>query len=316
MDGEIKMNLLISGGSGLIGKALIQFLLQSQDNYEIVVLSRNPERVTGYPEGVQIAEWDAKTTAGWGNLIDWADAVINLAGASIGGSRLIPNRWTNSRKRLIRDSRTSVGRAITEAILASDRKPEVLIQASAIGYYGFQGDEVLDESSPAGDDFQASVCVDWENSTSEVEKAGIRRVVIRTGLVFAQDGGILERLQLPFHFFVGGKLGSGRQYYSWIHMQDQIRAMAMLLNNSHTSGTYNLTAPNPVRQGELARVLGKTMERPSVIPAPAFALKAALGEVSSLVLEGMRVLPVRLQEAGFEFEYPDLEEALLELVNH
>ena len=191
----------------------------------------------------------------------------------------------------------------------------MVIQSSAVGYYGPHADELIDESFPAADDFLASVCVDWEAATAAVEEHGVRRVVIRTGLVFTPQGGIFTRLQLPFTLFVGGPMGSGNQYYSWIHMSDYIAALRLLIDDHGTSGAFNMTAPNPVTSRQFAKTMGKVMGRPSLMPVPGFAMKAALGEVSMTALEGQRVIPKRLQDLGYSFKYPQLEEALLEIVN-
>jgi uncharacterized protein (TIGR01777 family) len=307
------MNIIITGGSGLIGRALTESL--TQDGHEVVILSRNPENVTNLPRGARAAAWDGKTAAGWGKLVEGTHAIINLAGESIGGDGFIPSRWTAERKGRIRQSRIDAGEAVVAAVSAARDKPELVIQSSAIGYYGPHTDELIDEDYPAGDDYLASVCVDWENATKPVEEFGVRRAITRTGLVFTPEGGIFDRLQFPFKLFAGGPMGSGKQYYSWIHMQDAINAIRLLIENKEAQGAFNLTAPSPVTSREFAKTLGKVMGRPSAIPVPSFALKLALGEVSMTALEGQRVIPKHLLDLGFEFKYPDLEEALLEIVN-
>lgn len=307
------MLVIITGGSGLIGRALTASL--TQDGHQVIVLSRSPERVTGLPSGAKSYQWDAKSADGWGDLVDEADAIVNLAGESIAGDRFIPSRWTAERKRRIRASRTNAGKAVVSAVKAAVNKPDVVIQSSAVGYYGPQEDEFVDESFPAADDYLASVCVDWEASTAAVEQLGVRRAIIRSGLVFIAQDGIFARLQLPFKLFVGGPIGSGNQYYSWIHMQDTIAAIRFLIDKEEAQGAFNLTAPNPVTSRQFGKTLGMVTGRPSFMPVPGFAMKLALGEVSMTALEGQRVIPKRLQEMGFEFQYPDLEEALLEIVN-
>ncbi|MFC1878829.1 TIGR01777 family oxidoreductase, partial [Chloroflexota bacterium] len=186
---------------------------------------------------------------------------------------------------------------------------------SAVGYYGPHTDENIDEDIPAGDDYLASVCADWEAASARVENFGVRRVIIRIGLMFTAQGGIFTRLQLPFKLFAGGPMGSGKQYYSWIHMQDGVAAIRFLIENKQAQGAFNLTAPNPVTSRHFGLTLGKVMGRPSLLPVPGFALKIALGEVSMTALTGQRVIPKRLLEMGFDFKYPDLEDALLEIVN-
>jgi uncharacterized protein (TIGR01777 family) len=307
------MKIIITGGSGLIGRTLTESL--TQDGHEVIILSRNPKTVTNLPTGAKAVAWDGKTAAGWGELVEGTHAIINLAGESIAGEGFIPSRWTAERKRRIRQSRIDAGEAIVAAVQAAEDKPEVVIQSSAIGYYGPQTDELIYEDHPAGDDYLASVCVDWEAATAEVEEGGVRRAIIRTGLVFTPEGGIYDRLQLPFKLFAGGPMGSGKQYYSWIHMQDAINAIRFLVEKKDAQGAFNLTAPSPVTSREFAKTLGKVMGRPSAIPVPSFAMKLALGEVSMTALEGQRVIPKHLLDLGFEFKYPDLEMALLEIVN-
>jgi uncharacterized protein (TIGR01777 family) len=307
------MSVIITGGSGLIGRAITNSLVK--DGHQAIILSRSPERVVGLPSGAKAVGWDGKSADGWGELIEGATAVVNLAGESIAGTGFIPSRWTKDRKRRIIESRINAGNAIVSALKEAETKPQVLIQSSAIGYYGPQDDKLIEEDNPAGDDFLASVCVAWEGSTVEVEDYGVRRAVIRTGLMLSADGGIFPSLQLPYKLFVGGPMGSGKQYYSWIHVADEIAAILFLIDNQEAHGAFNLVAPNPVSNREFGRMLGKAMGRPSLIPVPGFALRFAIGEVSMTALKGQRVLPKRLQELGFKFQYPDLEDALLDIVN-
>lgn len=307
------MLVVITGGSGLIGRALTDSLVK--DGHEVIILSRSPERVTGLPHGAKAVRWDGKTSDGWGDLVNGAKAIVNLAGESIAGDGFIPSRWTAERKRRILESRLNAGAAVVAAVKEAQDKPEVVIQSSAVGYYGPQQEKFIDEKSPAANDYLASVCVAWENSTAPVEDLSVRRAIVRTGLMMSAQGGIFSRLQLPFKLFVGGPMSSGNQYYSWMHMQDGIAAMRFLIENEEARGVFNLTAPNPVTSREFGKILGKVMGRPSIIPVPGFALRMALGEVSMTALEGQRVIPKHLQELGFEFQYPDLEDALLDVVN-
>lgn len=308
------MRILITGGTGLIGRPLTKTL--ATQGHQVTILSRNPAKhQAGMPEAT-LVQWDGRTPAGWGHLIAETDAVINLAGASIAGESLtsiITQGWSPERKNYIRQSRTDAGQALVQAIEAAETRPGVLIQASAVGYYGPHGDEPLSEDSPPGDDFMANVCVDWENSTSAVEALGVRRVIIRTGLVLTKEGGILPMMLLPIRLFVGGPLGSGRQYVSWIHIRDEVQAILFLLENRSASGPYNLTAPNPVTYAQFVKIAGKIMKRPSFFPTPALALKLVLGEKATLVLDGQRVIPSRLLEAGYPFIYEDLAQALNDL---
>jgi hypothetical protein len=306
------MRVLITGGTGLIGRALAANLVA--DGHEVIVLSRNPQRATGLPAGVRAEGWDARTAEGWGSLADGADAIVNLAGENLAGAGFFPARWTAERKRLIRESRLNAGQAVVQAVEAATQKPHVVIQASAVGYYGPRGDEVITEESPPGDDFLARLCVDWEASTAAVEEMGVRRAVIRTGIVLSREGGTLPRLLLPYRLFVGGPFGSGRQYYSWIHIADEVAAIRFLMENEAASGPFNLTAPNPLPNAEFGKVLGRVLRRPSAVPVPGFAMRLLLGEVATVVLDGQRVLPRRLQELGFTFRFPELEAALRDLL--
>ncbi|MBN1121607.1 MAG: TIGR01777 family oxidoreductase [Anaerolineae bacterium] len=302
--------VIITGGTGLIGRALVAELAP---DYEVIVLSRNPAKHAGtFPAGVQIEEWDAQSAAGWGHLTEGAAAVVNLAGESIGGDRFPPPRWTDERKHRILESRLNAGRAVLEAIESSRDKPGVLIQMSAVGYYGPRGDEPLDESAAKGSGFVSDVAAAWEKSIANVS---IRTAIIRTGVVFSMEGGAFLSLILPFRLFVGGPLGSGEQVISWIHIRDVVRAIRWLIETPGSRGVYNLTAPGPVPNHALASIIGQVMKRPAFITVPAFALKLALGEVASVVLEGQYVVPRRLQAEGFEFEYPRVEAAVRDLLS-
>lgn len=306
------MRVIITGGTGLIGSEVAARL--GQAGHEVIVLSRNPNKYQ-FPPGVRGVTWDAKTAQGWGELADGADAIINLAGESIRGDGFIPSRWTPERKQRILDSRLNVGKAIVEAIEAAETKPRVLLQSSAVDYYSNRGDDVLTADAAPGSGFLADVCVDWEASTASVEAMGVRRPVLRTGIVLMMEGGALPITALPFRFFVGGKLGSGEQWWPWIHIEDEVRAILFLLENDAADGPFNLCAPNPLKNKDFAQAIGKVLGRPSLIPVPKFALEIALGEVSSVVLNSRRAVPQRLQELGFTFKYPDAESALQDLLN-
>lgn len=305
------MRIIISGGTGLIGSKLVESLAAEQ--HEVLVLSRSPEKYT-FPTGAKGVKWNGRTAAGWGHLVNETDAIINLAGESIAGTGFVPSRWTSERKQRIRDSRVQAGEAIVQAIEAATDRPSRLIQSSAVGYYGPCGDEILTEDAPAGSDFLAQVCVDWEQSTQAVESLGVNRAVIRTGVVLSLEGGALPITVLPFHLFAGGPLGSGRQWWPWIHIDDEIRAIRFLLENESANGLFNLSAPNPLTNKALGKVIGQVLGRPSLIPVPAFALKLVLGEVATIVLDGQRAIPQWLEAAGFTFRFPDAKSALTDLL--
>jgi len=307
------MRILITGGSGLIGRALSAELISR--GHEVIVLSRSPERASGLPGGVKVVRWDARTSEGWGHLADGAGAIVNLAGASIAGEGFFPSRWTNEQRRIIRESRLNSSSAVVEAIEQAERKPGVLIQASGVGYYGFHGDEILTEEDGPGDDWAARFTAEeWEPSTAPVEQMGVRRVVARIGIVLSGEEGALPRLLLPFRLFVGGPMGSGRQWYSWISLQDEARALRFLIETEEARGAFNLTAPNPVTNRKFARIIGRVMRRPSFIPVPGFAMRLAFGEVAEVVLQGQRAFPQRLIDLGFEFRHPQAEAALRDLL--
>jgi uncharacterized protein (TIGR01777 family) len=307
------MRILITGGTGLIGRALSANL--AADGNEVIVLSRSPERVTPFPDGVRAERWDARTAEGWGHLADGAAAIVNLAGASLAGEGFFPTRWTDERRRVIRDSRLDASHAVVEAVAQAEQKPRVVIQSSAVGYYGFHGDEVLTEEAEPGDDWAARFTAEeWEPSTLPVEEMGVRRVVVRTGVVLSTEGGALPRLLLPFRLFAGGPMGSGDQWYSWVHLQDQVRALRFLIETEEARGSYNLTAPEPATNGELAKLIGQLMGRPSFVPVPGFAMRLAFGEVAEVVLKGQRAVPQRLLDLGFECCFPAAEAALQDLL--
>jgi hypothetical protein len=306
------MRIIIAGGSGLIGSALAQDL--AKDKHEVIILSRNPARLSPVTSEVKFITWDGKTQQGWGKVVEGVNAIINLAGANIAGEGFLPARWTRARKENIRLSRLNAGKAITEAISSAREKPGVLVQASGIGYYGPRGDEVIDESATPGRDFMAQLSQEWEQSTAQVEGQGVRRVIIRTGVVLSKEGGALSRLLLPYKLFMGGPLGNGRQVLSWIHIDDEVKAIRFLIDTQDSHGAYNLTAPHPVTNAELGKQIAKFLRRPYFLPVPGFAMRWAFGEVSTVVLDGQRVHPNRLLNSGFEFRYPTSDKALAEII--
>ncbi len=303
------MRIVITGGTGLIGRPLSAALVA--EGHDVTVLSRDPEKVKQMAAGVKLTAWDAQSAKGWGSLADGADAIINFAGEGIGDGR-----WSDDRKRKIRESRIKAGQAVLESISAAAVKPKVLVQASAVGYYGTDtGDKLVTESSSPGNDFLAKVCFDWEASTAAVTRLGVRRPVLRTGIVLANEDGAFPKLLLPFKFFVGGPLGNGKQWLPWIHIADEVRAIQFLLTNEQADGPYNLAAPQPVTNNEMAKQIGEVMGRPSFVPAPAFALQAVLGDMSKLVLEGQRAVPTNLQALHFTFKYETVQPALRNLLD-
>ncbi|NJN93870.1 MAG: TIGR01777 family protein [Anaerolineales bacterium] len=302
------MQILIAGGTGTIGRRLVYHLLQY--GHVVKVVSRQPFRPANLPAKIVFAEWDGKSAQGWGNLVEGADAVVNLAGAGIADEA-----WTEARKKEIEESRVNAGKAVVEAISAASVKPKVLIQSSAVGYYGVQNnDQVLTEDTPPANDFLGRTCQAWEASTAAVEALGVRRVIIRTGVVLDMQGGALPKMVLPFRFFAGGPIGNGRQWFPWIHYCDEVEAIRFLIQTEAASGPFNLTAPNPVRSSELAKAIGKVMKRPAFAPAPAFAFKTMFGEMATVLLDGQQAVPKRLQELGYQFKFSQVEAALRDVL--
>jgi uncharacterized protein (TIGR01777 family) len=300
--------VIISGATGFIGRPLASDLAKA--GYEVAVLTRNPQKASAlFGNRVIPARWDGRTSDGWLELASGALGVINLAGENIGAGR-----WTDKKKKEIRRSRMDAGRAVMDAIEKSLNRPKTLIQASAVGYYGLRADEELDESSLPGEGFLASLARDWEDSTSAASSSGVRRVVVRSGLVLDSDGGVLPRFLKQFRFFSGGPLGNGKQWLSWIHRRDEIAGIRFLLEREDLAGAFNLTAPGPLTMKGFARTLGRVMKRPAWFPVPAFLLRLLFGQMAEeTLLAGQKVLPRALLKTGFRFSYPDLESALLEI---
>lgn len=291
------MKVVVSGASGLIGSALVPHLRSA--GHEVVRLVRRP------PASPEEVSWDP--AAGIVDLaaIGGVDAVVNLSGAGVGDKR-----WTDAYKAEIRNSRVQATSTLATAMASLEPKPRVLVNGSAIGWYGETGDRPVNESAPVGTGFLAEVVRDWEAATAPAEQAGIRVVQARTGLVVAKEGGAWARLFPIFRFGLGGKLGSGRQYWSWISLRDEVRALAFLLEHEEVSGPVNLTAPHPATNAEVTTAMGKVLGRPTLLPVPAFALKAALGEFSSEVLGSANVLPTVLEGASFAWEDSRIESAI------
>jgi uncharacterized protein len=303
------MRIIITGGPGMVGTPLANHL--SRDGHEVIFLSRNPERVArSLQKGQRVERWDARTAAGWAHLADGADAIVNLAAQVIANPNPFKARWTAARRRRILESRKNSGRAVVEAVKAATSKPKVVVQASAVGYYGLRGDEIVTEAAQPGDDFLARVCVEWENSTAPVEEMGVRRAIARTGLLLSTRDGFLPPVLLSFKLFTGGTIGNGRQFWPWIHMDDEVGALRFLIE-SGASGAFNLSAPNPVTNREFGKVVGRVMRRPAYFPVPAFGMRLVYGELADLLLlGGQRTVPEALELHGFQFKYRDLEPAL------
>lgn len=294
------MKVVVTGGTGFLGGALVAAL--RADGHVVVVLTRRPARSSG-----ELQWTPSATREPWVGAFEGAGAVVNLAGEPIA-----EGRWTAARKQRILASRVEATRAVVAALRETGARGAALLSGSAVGYYGTHRDEPLDESSPVGYDFLATVCREWENEA--LEAADARVVLLRTGFVVARDGGALPQLALPFRFFAGGPLGSGRQVISWIHRDDWIAMVRWALATETVRGPINLTAPAPVTNREMASAIGRALHRPSFIPAPAFALRLALGEMAdALILNGQRVLPRVAQERGFAFRYRSVDEALAEI---
>ncbi len=306
------MRVLIAGGSGLIGGALTQVLVNQGD--EVGILSRNPTKIKRSSAGVHLIQWDGKSIQAWVQEVKNFDAIVNLTGENISGTGFLPSRWTEERKQELVQSRVMAGKVLTQAIEMASTRPSIFVQASGIGYYGTRQTKPLSEGDQAGDDFLANLSKKWEASSQPVEAMGLRRVIIRNGVVLSTRGGALPFMLLPYKMWVGGPLGNGKQVYSWIHIADEANAISFLLHNNQAIGIYNLTSPNPVTNNEFGKAIGKVMGRPHYFPIPGIAMRLALGEVADTVLEGQRVLPNRLLEQGFSFKFPVLEDALRDLL--
>lgn len=301
------MKVIITGGTGFIGRHLSATL--TRDGHHVIVLSRNPSQVTGMPVGVQMEKWDGRSAQGWGPLADGADAIVNLAGERLAGASPA-YRWTEERKRQICESRQNAGLAVTEAVRNAQRKPAVVVQASGINYYD-TGDAIATESTPAGAGFLPHVVRDcWEPSTAQVESMGVRRAIIRTAPVLGPGSPVLGPMVLQHKLMGGGRIGDGKQWFSWVHVDDVAGAIRFLIDSPAGSGPFNLAAPEAVTNADLSKTLGRVLGRPSWLPAPAFAFKLAFGEMSMTLLEGVRAEPQRLLALGYAFRFPTLEPAL------
>jgi uncharacterized protein (TIGR01777 family) len=296
------MKILITGGTGFVGTQLTSRLIQ--DGHQVTILTRSLKGARGSSPGISYLEADPSQKGSWQQAIKDHDVVINLAGASIF------SKWTEEHKKAIRESRISTTRNIVEGIPSHPKKKITLFSTSAVGYYGFCGDEELTEGSPPGNDFLARTAVEWEGEALKASEKGARVVITRFGIVMGEKGGALSQMIPLFKKYIGGPIGSGKQWFSWVHIKDLAEAFVFILKHPEISGPVNVCSPNPVRNKDLARALGKVLHRPSFMPAPAFMVKLVLGEFGSVILEGQRVIPKRLLENGFVFQYMDINKAL------
>ena len=298
------MKIVIAGGTGFLGGPLAKAL--ADERHDVTILTRGTPGVSPTPR-VRLVQWTPNGQAGaWAAHIDGADAVVNLAGESIAAKR-----WSDARKKLILDSRVRATRRLTDAIAAAASPPPVFISGSAVGYYGPLGNEIATEETPAGSDFLARVCVKWETEAARASSPRTRVLCIRTGLVLDKDGGALAKMLPPFKLGAGGPVGSGRQYWPWIHRRDWVDLVRWAIATTTASGPINATAPNPVTNAEFAYSLGHVIHRPAFVPAPAFALRFMFGEMAdALLLSGQRAVPAKAQRLWFTFRYTHLDDAL------
>jgi uncharacterized protein len=298
------MDIAITGSHGFVGSALVPALTRA---------GHRPVRVVRGPAvGADEIAWDPDAGTIEATGLEGVGGVVHLAGAGIGDKR-----WTDARKRLILDSRTKGTDLLTRTLAGLARRPSVLVSASAVGYYGDRGDEPLDEQSAPGNDFVAGVCVQWEAATAPAAEAGIRVARVRSGVILGREGGVLPRMLLPFRLGLGGRIASGRQYMSWVSIDDEVGAILHALTNDSVAGPVNVTGPAPVTNAEFTQTLGRVVRRPTVLPTPLLPLKVRYGGelIPHLLVEGQRVVPKRLEATGYRFEHPRLEEALRAVVD-
>ena len=298
------MRAVVIGGTGFLGRAIVDGLCK--EGHNVSVLTREPARVRPFSHSaVRLIAWDGRTIDPSSGAMAGADAVLNFAGESIGSGR-----WTAARKERLLGSRVDPTRAIIAALRHAEPRPAVFVSASAVGYYGSVEEGEVTEDHGPGSGFLADLCVRWEEEARTAEREGVRTVIFRMGVVLGRGAEALKRMLLPFKMFVGGPIGSGRQWFSWVHIDDVVGAAMHVLTNANLHGPVNVAAPGAVRMADFSRALGRTVRRPSWAPAPAFVLRLGLGEMSEMILTGQRVLPARLLSTGFTFIYPDLVPAL------
>ncbi|MEG5063021.1 TIGR01777 family oxidoreductase [Microcoleus sp. B3-A4] len=306
------MKVAIAGATGFVGSGLVEKLQAA--GHQMVVLSRDAAKASrvfpasAYPN-LEVVAYTPAESGDWQKSIAGCDAVVNLAGVPIA-----EERWTEARQQAILDSRRLTTAKLVEAIVNANPRPSVFVSASAIGYYGTSETAEFDETSLAGNDFLATVCKDWEAAAQPAKNAGTRLAILRLGIVLGM-GGALAKMLPPFKLFAGGPLGTGKQWFSWVHREDVVDLILYALQNSQVEGVLNATAPNPVRMNELCQTLGEVLQRPSWLPVPGFALEMLLGDGAKLVLEGQKVLPKQTLASGFQYQYPTLKLALEEILS-
>jgi uncharacterized protein (TIGR01777 family) len=306
------MKVAIAGATGFVGSRLVEKLQAA--GHQVVVLSRDAARAlrvfpaSAYPN-LEVVAYTPASSGDWQKSIAGCDGVVNLAGAPIA-----EERWTPARQQAILDSRRLTTAKLVEAIVNANPRPSVFVSGSAIGYYGTSETAEFDETSPAGDDFLAAVCKDWEAAAQPAKNAGTRLAILRLGIVLGM-GGALGKMLPAFKLFAGGPLGTGKQWFSWVHREDLVDLILYALQNSQVQGVLNATAPNPVRMNELCQTLGEVLKRPSWLPVPSFALELLLGDGAKVVLEGQKVLPKQTLSSGFQYQYPTLKLALEEILS-
>ena len=293
------MHVLITGGTGFIGQALVARLLRRGD--ELTVLSRDPPKAAALL-GNRVRIWDS--------LGQWQDGAIFDAIINLAGEPIIDRPWTAARKQVLKDSRIGITEQLVRTMQAATHKPRVLLSGSAIGIYGNTGSDDIDEGSTTADDFAACLCRDWERAAEPADMLGVRTVLLRTGLVLHESGGMLKKMRMPFQLGLGSRLGTGRQMMSWIHRHDYLNAVQFLLDNAECRGAFNLTAPRPVSNAEFTCALAESLNRKALLVTPEWLLKPVLGERSILLFGGQNVIPAKLSDAGFAFRYPYLADAL------
>ena len=299
------MKVFMTGGTGFVGTYLAKRFLS--EGHSVTILTANAGEQALKISGLSYLEGNPTLEGEWQKAVAGHDVIVNLAGASIF------SRWTEKQKNILRSSRMLTTRNLVNA-LPKDASHITFFSTSAVGYYGFHADEELTEASPAGTDFLARLAEDWEREALKAQQKGARVIITRFGIVLGKSGGALGQMIPLFKFFLGGPLGSGRQWFSWIHMHDLAEAFIFLLAKKDISGPVNICSPQPVRNRELGDAIGRVLHRPSFMPAPGFMIKLILGEFGSVLLEGQRVIPRRLLDAGFKFRYPDIDEALKSIV--
>lgn len=302
------MRVFLTGGTGFVGTMLTQRL--TEKGCQVTLLTRKIRKDRSFPKGVSLLEGDPTKPGSWQEEVANHEVVINLAGASIF------RRWTDSEKRLIRQSRIETTTHLVNALGRKNGMKQTLLSASAVGYYGFRGDESLDETAPPGEDFLAGVARDWETAALGATAFGARVVLCRFGIVLGSGGGALKEMLPIFEKGLGSPLGNGRQWFSWVHQMDLVRILLFLLKREDLAGPFNCTAPAPVQNRELARVLAEVLKKPMIMPSvPGFLIRMVKGEFGNVLLKGQKVVPKRLLEAGFLFRYPNLRDALENLLN-